>query len=41
MSNTKQESVTVLTAKDLSKQVGISLSSIYRKRSTGESLPGP
>lgn len=31
--------IALLTAKDLSAQTGMSMSTIYRKRSTGESLP--
>ena len=31
--------IALLTAKDLSAQTGMSMSTIYRKRSNGESLP--
>lgn len=39
MTTPSSKPAALLTAKDLSEQTGISVSSIYRKRSLGESLP--
>lgn len=39
ISQTTERPDALLTASDLSAQIGISVSSIYRRRSVGESLP--